>query len=197
MLIALHSLVDRARHVRSRADELHALRRRFGAVGNAGRELAALARRMRELRVEASAALGAVHACTSCTSGCPSPQGVYDGGHCCSGDTADVFNRDEVAALALAGTRMRHLRAPREQHAGCAFRGSTGCTLRAADRPNVCTLYLCRDLRRELHDRGALDHIEALIDELGATYERFVAALARHQADVELADIHPALPTIE
>jgi hypothetical protein len=193
VLIALRNLVDRARQVPARAAELHQLRRRFAEVVQADEQLRTMAHRMRELRARASAALGAVDACRSCTRGCAPPQGIYDGGHCCSGDTADVFNPDEVAALAYSGTRVRNLRAPREQHAGCAFRGPAGCTLEAVDRPNVCTLYLCRDLRHELFDRGSLDELECVVDELGEVYERFVARHAEVCAGAELAEIHPAL----
>ena len=199
VLIFVSDLVDRARQPRVRAVELGRLRRQLaGALAGErpSRQEREAASRMRELRQLVTAELGEVDCCGQCTRGCARPQGIYDGGHCCSGNTSDVFNANEIAALAASGTRLRHLRAPREQLAGCAFRGPRGCSLDAADRPNVCAMYICRDLRRELFDRARLDDIEAVLDELGCTYERFVQLRAARLERAELAAIHPDLAEV-
>jgi hypothetical protein len=92
-----------------------------------------------------------------------------------------VFDDDEVAALAQAGTRARDLVAPRGEHPGCAFRGATGCTLEVAHRPSVCVRYACDKLAAELHRAGRLDDVEALAAELAQAMGRFRAAVeARH-----------------
>jgi hypothetical protein len=110
---------------------------------------------------------------------------VFAGGDCCTGVTAELFSDDELAALVHGGTTVRELRAPRTEHAGCAFRGATGCTLAAADRPERCVTYTCGTLRRELHARGDLASMESLLAELHQTMQRFVA-LRRSRLDDEL-----------
>jgi hypothetical protein len=159
----------------SRADEIADLRARLRAEahGAATGEERALARRLRALRAELAAELGPVRACGACTAGRPWPEGAYAGGQCCSGHTADVFTDDEVAALALGGTRPRDLAPPPDAPAGCAFRGPTSCSLDPADRPTVCARYLCRDLRAELHAAGRLADLQARVDQLEALYQRF------------------------
>ncbi len=154
----------------------------------------ALADRLRALRVELSD-LGDVRACTSCSHGMPLPMGRWDGGHCCGGDTADVFSDGEVFALALSGTRARHLRPPQGDHAGCAFRGASGCSLRPVDRPNVCVRYLCGDLRAELHARGALMSVVESLDEMEDLYGQLSALHKAHMERAELRALHPLLGT--
>jgi hypothetical protein len=61
---------------------------------------------IRSLKVRLAAATGAVSSCGRCAIGTPWPGGAYDGGHCCSGRTEDLFGEGEVAALAQAGTRL-------------------------------------------------------------------------------------------
>jgi hypothetical protein len=110
-----------------------------------------------------SAELSAVRSCRTCAIGAPLPRGAYDGGDCCAGGTADLFDDNELAALAHAGTRPRDLVAPpgTDAHAGCAFRGPRGCTLDVTHRPGRCVHYLCDTLRRELHAGDKLDVVEA------------------------------------
>jgi hypothetical protein len=187
VLVAAERLLIRIRQVPSRADELIELRRRLreAHAEPAGDDERALAREVRERKQRLSAALSSVTSCARCAAGRRWPRGAFDGGDCCSAVTADLFAEDEVAALAQAGTRPHHLRAPRGVHPGCAFRGPTGCTLRAADRPVRCVRYTCMLLRRELRERGELAAIDVLRDELQQAMDRFVA-LRRARLDEEL-----------
>jgi hypothetical protein len=166
----------RLRQVPSRADELLALRGRVRTARSEvpGEEERSIAAALRLLKPRISAELGSVTSCATCAIGKRRPRGTFAGGDCCSGVTADLFDDDEVAALAFAGTRPRHLRPPRDEHAGCAFRGETGCTLSAADRPVRCVRYTCMTLRRELRAAGQLEAIDALLAELEALRVRFV-----------------------
>ncbi|MFO0573815.1 MAG: hypothetical protein U1A78_07460 [Polyangia bacterium] len=181
--------LDRLRQPRSRADEVLALRRRLAAEpgpgpGQVGAEERAAAIELRRLREELVEKLGAVRSCTRCAVGHPLPHGRFSGGHCCGLQTADAFNDDEVAALRQAGTRPGDLRLPDGEHAGCSFRGPTGCSLAARDRPNLCVRYLCPDLRRELHRRGDGADLEALGAALERAYLRFTdLRRARLEAD--------------
>lgn len=195
VLISAERLLLRIRQVPSRADELLVLRRRVRAehavVPDAAERETALA--IRALKVEISAALAGVDACRSCSTGKPWPRGAYAGGDCCSGVTADVFDDDEVAALAQAGTRPRDLNAPRGEHPGCAFRGPHGCTLEAADRPGLCVHYVCETLRGELHDRDDLVPIEARLAELDRQMIQFVALRADRLERAQVAELEAAL----
>ena len=187
MLIAVERLLVRVRQVPSRADELLALRarlRRERAAVPSDAERGA-AHEVRARKDEVAAALADVTACASCAHGKRFPRGAFAGGDCCSGVTADLFSDDEVAALAQAGTRPRDLRPPRTVHAGCAFRGATGCTLAAVDRPGRCVHYTCTTLRRELRARGDLARIDTLLDGLQRAQQRF-AELRRTRLDDEL-----------
>jgi hypothetical protein len=96
-----------------------------------------------------------------------------------------LFDDNELAALAHAGTRPRDLRPPTEDHAGCAFRGAHGCTLDVTHRPARCVHYFCDTLRRELHDAGQLDTIEAKLAELNREMQQFVA-VRRARVDREI-----------
>lgn len=156
MLISVRQLLDRARHPRSRADDLARLRARFAAqpsAREAGPEARAQGEALRRLRRLLSDALAGVRACAGCARGHPEPAGRWDGGHCCGGDTFRVFTQDEVAALKLGGTRLSDLRPPRGEQAGCAFRGDTGCSLDPEHRPNICVRYVCMELRTELKEQ--------------------------------------------
>jgi hypothetical protein len=151
-----------------------------------GAEEAAAARELRALREEMSRAIGEVRSCRTCAVGHPPPHGHFAGGHCCGLRTEDAWNGDEVAALRQAGTLSKHLRMPHGDHAGCAFRGPTGCSLEVPNRPNLCLRYVCPELARELAARGALDHIEALGARMEAAYMRFIT-LRRDRLDEEEA----------
>ncbi len=178
MLIPVRDLVRRLRQPRSRTIEVTAVRRRIDAARRepASDDAVALARELRALRVEVLAAFEGVHGCGGCGRGRSLPHGRWDGGFCCGGRTEGVFEDDEVAALALGGTRPRDLRPPSGDHAGCAFRGPTGCSLHAHDRPNLCVRFACRELEAELRARGLWDGVRALTRRLEATFARFVKA---------------------
>lgn len=109
--------------------------------------------------------------------------------------TADLFDENELAALAHAGTRPRDLTPPAgaDAHPGCAFRGPRGCTLEVAHRPGRCVHYLCDTLRRELHARGRLDTVERTLAELNRTMQQFVAV---HQARLDRDIVMPILDAI-
>lgn len=177
VLIAARHLVDRLRHPRQRADDLRDVRQRLAALPGpeaVGEEQLALARELRGLRERLIAALGAVESCSGCAVGHPLPFGRWAGGHCCGGKTQTLFTDDELAALKLGGTAPSRLIAPDSDVAGCAFRGPTGCSLSAHDRPNLCTRYLCRDLEREIKQRGDLAAIATLQEQIRDRFERFV-----------------------
>lgn len=188
MLIPVRYLLDRLRQPRSRAEETRVLRRRLASQARTEPlpEEVAAARELRELRLKLSAAIGAVQACKTCAIGHAPPHGHFAGGHCCGLQTVDAFNDDEVTALRQAGTGPHDLHLPVGDHAGCAFRGPTGCSLRTQDRPNLCLRYLCPDLMRELHQRGDLTAIEALGGQLEEVYLRFIT-LRRERLDREEA----------
>jgi hypothetical protein len=154
--------------------------------------------RARKAAVSATLALAGISSCGRCAAGKPDIRGVFAGGDCCTGVTAELFSDEELAALVHGGTRIRDLRAPRSEHAGCAFRGATGCTLAATDRPERCVSYTCSILRRELHARGELADIERLLAELTAAKARF-AALRHARLEREIfetleAAVDSALP---
>lgn len=115
-----------------------------------------------------------MRSCSSCAVGYPEPFGHWDGGHCCGGNSENLFTNDELAALKLAGTTAGKLSPPHSDLAGCVFRGPTGCSLSVDDRPNICVRYLCRTLERELLARGDKPEIVALAQELKETFEEFV-----------------------
>ena len=180
MLIALERLLIKVRQPRSRAGELIALRRRLREerASEVDTEERELAHTVHARKLAVSAELDAVTSCRTCAVEQP---GTYDGGACCSGVTADLFDDNELAALAHAGTRTRDLTPPpgADAHEGCAFRGPRGCTLAIANRPARCIHYVCTTLRRELHARGRLDALEAKLAELDRDMQRFTAV---HQA---------------
>lgn len=146
----------------------------------------AAAQRVTELRVELSGALAGVSSCGTCAVGYPLPAGQWDGGNCCQATTSALFDENELAALRLTGTTIARLKPPEGAHAGCAFRGATGCSLEPRDRPVLCVRYVCKDLARELHDGKELDRIDALRDALGAAYHEFERAREERLLDEAL-----------
>jgi len=176
VLLTARHLVDRLGAQRARADALRELRQRLDAFPGPSRvspELAALGRELGDLRERLTAALAEVRCCSGCAQGHPLPFGRWPGGHCCGGDTQNVFGDDELAALKLSGTTPGRLVPPRSELAGCAFRGSAGCSLSPRDRPTLCVRFLCRQLESELRERGDLRPIRALQTELTAAFARF------------------------
>jgi hypothetical protein len=151
---------------------------RSAAKGEATGEVRALAKKLRALRPEVLAAFEGVEACRGCGRGRPLPHGRWDGGFCCGGRTEGVFDEDEVAALALGGTRPRDLVMPDGEQAGCAFRGPEGCSLDARDRPSLCVRFVCRELEGELREGEAWARVRALTRELETTFAAFVRARA-------------------
>jgi hypothetical protein len=195
VLIAVERLLIKLRQPRSRADELIAVRRRLRAelASRPDDEEHVLARAVLDQKLLVSASLRAVTSCATCATGQPFPRGHYDGGDCCAGVTAELFDDNELAALAHAGTRPRNLVAPRVDHAGCAFRGDQGCSLDVAHRPARCVHYLCTTLRRELHAHGQLDAIEVALAELDQRMQRFRAV---HGARVDRQVLEPLFEAI-
>jgi hypothetical protein len=195
VVIAVERLLLRVRQPASRADELIELRRRLRdeLAAEVDDEERALAREVHVRKLRVAEDLRAVASCRSCATGQPLPRGRYDGGDCCSGVTADLFDDNELAALAHAGTRTGDLVPPRDDHAGCAFRGARGCTLDVAHRPSRCVHYLCDALRRELHARGQLDAIEAKLGELARAMQRFTAV---HQARRDREVVAPLIDAL-
>ncbi len=188
MVIPLERLLIRVRHGKTRADELVLLRQRLRREQRTtpSAEERAAALEVRRLKRALAEATGAVSQCSRCGTGMPPPGGAFAGGHCCSGRTLDLFNDDEIAMLAQGGTRLADLAAPTTEHAGCAFRAPTRCTLAVEDRPALCSRFACNDLRRELFDRGRLDRIEQLEAELDDAYRRFSRLRADRLLDEEL-----------
>jgi len=188
MIVPVAYLIDRLRHPRSRADQLQRLRLRMrqailDAAACSPRERE-VARAMRQLRAEISRDLGRVDQCTRCAVRYPPPHGRWDGGYCCGTHTENVFTDDELASLAIAGTRMRTLQAPRSDHAGCVFRGPTGCSIDPADRPSICARYVCLDLARELRSRGDMKQMDRKCVRLTTLFAEFVR-LRRERASLE------------
>ncbi len=181
--------------MRTRADELIALhgRLRSARAQQPGHEEREAARELRALKVRISASLASVTSCTSCATGKRWPRGAFTGGDCCTGVTADLFSDDEVAALAAAGTRPHELRAPRDEHAGCAFRGGQGCTLDAEHRPERCVSYMCTILRGELRTRGELAEADSMIADLRGVMARFTVLRSTRLDDEILAPLEAAM----
>ncbi|HVV88570.1 MAG TPA: hypothetical protein VHE35_36250 [Kofleriaceae bacterium] len=190
MFVAVERLLIRLRQPASRAGELVALRARLRdeLAAGADDDERALAREVHDRKLQLAAVLGSVVSCRTCAVGQPRPMGHHDGGACCSGVTAELFDERELAALVHAGTRAHDLTPPAgaDAHAGCAFRGPRGCTLAVEHRPGRCVHYLCDSLRRELHRLGRLDATEAALAEHDAAMRRFTAA-RQARLDRELA----------
>jgi hypothetical protein len=195
VLIAVERLLIKLRQPASRATELIELRARLREeIGShPDPEEFELARAIRDQKLRVSAALTGVTSCHSCASGQPFPNGHYSGGDCCAGETPSLFDDNELAMLAHAGTQPRDLVAPREDHAGCAFRGSRGCTLEVDHRPARCVHYVCTILRREMHSRGALDALEEDLRDLDQRVQQFRAV---HSARVDRQVLAPLIDAI-
>jgi len=198
VLVLVERLLTRLRQPRSRADELDQLRVRLRAerakpIDDQERRLA-IAIRDRKLAV--AAAVGEVSSCATCASGRPSPIGVHDGGACCAGVTADLFEDTELAALAHAGTGPADLTAPAggDPHAGCTFRGRHGCSLALAHRPARCLRYVCNTLRTELHRQRRLAPIDAQLAALDHDMRRFAAV---HRARLDREVLAPLVDALE
>jgi hypothetical protein len=177
MLISLKQFIERRRQPRSRADELATLRARLAVQPGRWRSSAeerAVAEKLRSLKIESARALGKVHSCSVCAQGCESPKGRWLGGRCCGTNTDVPFCSDEMGALKLAGTRDIDLRAPTGDHAGCAFRGETGCSLPPEHRAGICLEYVCAELKEELRGRSDWQYLQWLREAIYASYERFV-----------------------
>jgi hypothetical protein len=180
VLISVAHLLDRTRHRRRRADELRELRQRMLRAGrHHDPVLIELAQKLRGLRQELAALFDSIRSCSRCAQGHPLPYGYWPGGHCCGGRTEELFPDDELAALALANTSPFALRAPRGEQAGCVFRGPTGCSLAAVDRPNLCVRYTCRTLEPELGERPEDAQIAELQGQMLDTFETFCARRRR------------------
>lgn len=182
MLLSIDRLLRRRAEPESRAAELDTLRARFRAqpsAREAGSAAVESAKRLRDLRVAMSASFENVEACGSCAKGRPEPNGHWVGGSCCGSRTLDLFTPHEVAALKLAGVRFEDLHAPRGDHAGCAFRGESGCSLDAAQRPSVCVRYLCLELRAEVKAKPEWRRISELGAALRDEASRFEARQSR------------------
>lgn len=187
MLIAVERLLIRVRQVPSRAEELITLGarvREMRAETPSVDELA-IANEIRSVKRRALTALSHVTSCATCATGKREPRGTFAGGDCCSGITNDLFSEEQLAPLVQAGTTPRKLKAPRTAHAGCAFRGATGCTLDADDRPARCIHYTCWGLRNELRKRGELQAMDEQLDELKVLMEKH-AALRKQRLEDEL-----------
>ena len=195
MLISVERLLIRLRQPRTRADELIELRRRLReeVAAETSDEERVLAYEVHARKLVVSEELNAVSSCRSCATGQPWPVGHYAGGACCSGVTADLFDAPELAVLVHAGTRLRDLTPPRDDHAGCAFRGEHGCSLEGQHRPARCVHYICDTLRHELYDRGQLDTIERKLADLDQAMQRFKAV---HRARIDREVMAPLIDAI-
>jgi len=175
--ISPRQLIEARRHGVDRAVDLAHLRRRFAATPgpeSATAEQRALAQKLRRLKTELAAAFGAVACCTRCARRLSPPAGRWSGGRCCgSVTTGGAFTADDLRALRYGGVRAGGLPLPPIDHAGCTFRGATGCSLEPADRPSACLVFVCDDLRAELDARPDGAAVEALRLELSATFDQF------------------------
>jgi hypothetical protein len=198
VLVSVDRLLIRLRQPASRADELHAIRQRVRdeRAKDVDDDERALARSVLAKKLAVSAELRGVSSCGSCATGHPFPVGQHDGGACCAGVTADLFDDAELAALVHAGTRLADLVPPpgSDVHAGCAFRGPRGCTLDVTHRPARCVHYVCDSLRRELYRRGQLDRVETLLADLNSEMQRFTAV---HKARLDREVLEPIVAALE
>jgi hypothetical protein len=198
VLVAVERLLLRIRHPASRAAELTALHQRVRdeLAADVDDEEKRLAREVHEAKLAAADAMQDVASCASCASGQPWPTGHYAGGGCCAGVTADLFGDGELPALVHAGTRQRDLTPPAgsDAHAGCAFRGPTGCTLDVEHRPARCVHYTCQTLRRELHRVGKLDGVEAKLAALDESMRQYKLV---HRARLDREVLAPLIDAIE
>lgn len=156
-------------------------------------ECVAIARRLRELRVQMIRLIGSVQACGDCARGCKFPHGAWPGGYCCGGVTEHLFTQDELACLRASGTMPRNFRAPRSAHAGCAFRGARGCSLHPAHRPNLCVRYACKSLWDEYETRGIAGQVRAISTSIHVSFTQFTALRQTQRSHAIAADMYEAL----
>jgi len=178
-MIPVERLLSRGRPT-SREDDLARLAARFAVQPSrlfAPREALRLARRMGALKRTLADRFASVESCRGCARGEPLPKGRWEGGRCCATSTLVVFSTLEVAALKLSGVAKGDLAPPAADHAGCAFRGPRGCSLRPEQRPSMCLLYVCADLAPELVERDDAEEVNALRVELRAAREAFGRAV--------------------
>jgi hypothetical protein len=190
VFIPVQRLRERLRGPRTRVREVEAVRSMLSRMPSVASQVTPAefeaAQRVTVLRQTLSDALSEVRSCSTCAIGYPPPAGQWDGGNCCQATTSALFDENEVAALRLTGTTIGRLTPPTGAHAGCAFRGASGCSLAARDRPVLCVRYVCKELARELHDAGQLDRIDELRDQLGAAYAAFERAREERLLDEAL-----------
>lgn len=175
----LDRLLSRLRARSPRDADLGRLRARFTAqpsAWTATREQRRLAARLGTLKRELAHAFVGLRSCHGCARGEPLPKGRWEGGRCCGTGTFVVFTPDEVHALKLAGVRARDLVAPEGDLAGCVFRGPLGCSLAPEQRPTVCLVYTCAELKDELGARADAGRVHALRAELHQTFDAFLRA---------------------
>jgi hypothetical protein len=192
MLISVRRLVERVRGRRARSTDVASVKQKLDEAPRPDQvspELLALALEMHALRAELTQKLSGVRSCSGCARGYPLPYGRWSGGHCCGGRTEALFTADEIASLALAGTRAARIDGPPAEAAGCAFRGPAGCSLEPVDRPNLCVRYTCRELEAELAQAGTRREVEALQIALKACFERFIRLRAEAEVERELAEL--------
>jgi len=195
MFIPLSRLLIRLRQPKSRADDHAALvaRMRTAMAAEPGDGERAAAAELRVLRTRMAALTSGVVSCAGCAAGKPWPEGAFAGGHCCSGATTDVWTDDEIAALVAAGTRPGDLDLPAGEHAGCAFRGPVGCSLEPVDRPSKCLRFMCRQLSREVFERGQTPAAVALVDQLDDAVLRFSRLLEARREREWMAELDAQL----
>lgn len=139
-------------------------------------EARALGERIVELKRELASAFETTRACHGCARGEPLPKGRWDGGRCCGTKTEVVFTQQEVRALVAAGLETPTNVPPGVEVAGCVFRGERGCTLEPGERPTVCLVYACAELKTDLRGSVAEARIQALRFELAETFDAFLEA---------------------
>lgn len=179
MLLPIERLLSRVRARSPRDEDLGRLRARFAAqpsAWSATREEKRLAARLLELKRELAEAFAGLRSCHGCARGEPGHKGRWDGGRCCGTRTEVVFTPGEVRALKISGVRARVLVPPDDDFAGCAFRGSRGCSLTVEQRPAVCLVYTCAELKEEIGRDAGAARIHALRRELHETYAAFLLA---------------------
>lgn len=138
-------------------------------------EVRAIAAELRRMRSDLTAAFGRPKACGECGRARRLPGGRWPGGYCCGTRTEVLFSHDEIALLRAGGTQPSELRPPWGAHAGCAFRGRSGCSLAPRDRPGVCVRHMCPALVDELKARGDYEAIVAQVARMREAFERFRA----------------------
>ncbi len=175
--IPVERLLARVRHGPPRRDELRRLRARFLAAGHRpSREERALARAIATLKRDLADAFGDARACGRCARGAAPPKGRWEGGRCCGTRTENVFTAEEVRALVAAGRRAPRT-APDEDLAGCVLRGPLGCAAEPEDRPTVCLVYACAELKEELRGGEREERIRALRFALAEAFDAYLALI--------------------